>query len=171
MYDAGSAKCFSHAKVSCLFVDHVYHDSDSRLCSLVCILLTWVSPAEWNGSELEGSRRTFFFSKQPITGGKDKVLCERSQTLASHANHVFQSTSEVPSLRSSLDRRRRGLCYFFAQLRYDLGFVTFRDTHNVGILVGVWLSVAFVYFIDLQVRCAATNNHLLVYIFWKYCIW
>ena len=36
--------------------------------------------------------------------------------------------------------------------RYDLGFIQFRDTHNVGILVGVWLSVAFVYFIDLQVR-------------------
>ncbi|CAN0204492.1 unnamed protein product, partial [Laminaria digitata] len=35
--------------------------------------------------------------------------------------------------------------------RYDLGFVTFRDTHNIGILVGVWVSVGFVYFIDLQV--------------------
>ncbi|CAM9791736.1 unnamed protein product, partial [Hapterophycus canaliculatus] len=35
--------------------------------------------------------------------------------------------------------------------RYDLGFISFRDTHNVGVLAGVWLSVAFVYFIDLQV--------------------
>lgn len=36
--------------------------------------------------------------------------------------------------------------------RYDLGFVVFRDEHNVGILVGLWISVGFVYFIDLQVR-------------------
>lgn len=40
--------------------------------------------------------------------------------------------------------------------RYDLGFVSFRDTHNVGVLAGVWLSVGFVYFIDLQVK--VVNN-------------
>lgn len=35
---------------------------------------------------------------------------------------------------------------------YDLGFVTFNDSHNVGVLVGLWVSVGFVYFIDLQVH-------------------
>lgn len=35
--------------------------------------------------------------------------------------------------------------------RYDLGFVTFSDRHNIGILVGLWVAVGFVYFIDLQV--------------------
>lgn len=35
---------------------------------------------------------------------------------------------------------------------YDLGFVTFSDRHNVGVLVGIWISVGFIYFIDLQVR-------------------
>lgn len=34
---------------------------------------------------------------------------------------------------------------------YDLGFVTFSDRHNMGVLVGLWISVGFVYFIDLQV--------------------
>ena len=42
--------------------------------------------------------------------------------------------------------------------RYDLGFVTFRDTHNVGILVGVWISVGFVYFIDLQVNFSTPST-------------
>lgn len=35
---------------------------------------------------------------------------------------------------------------------YHLGFITIDDPHNVGILLGIWLSVGFIYFIDLQVR-------------------
>ena len=45
--------------------------------------------------------------------------------------------------------------------RYDLGFVTFLDTHNIGILVGVWISVGFVYFIDLQVSLHLTPTEML----------
>lgn len=36
--------------------------------------------------------------------------------------------------------------------KVDLIFATIDDEQNVGVLVGIWLSVAFVYFIDLQVR-------------------
>lgn len=39
---------------------------------------------------------------------------------------------------------------------YDLGFVVFDDPHNIGVLVGLWISVGFVYFIDLQVCCSCT---------------
>lgn len=49
--------------------------------------------------------------------------------------------------------------------RYDLGFITFRDTHNVGILVGVWISVAFVYFIDLQVGMPYYTSKCYMYMY------